>query len=308
MGGSIRYHVQESKYSIPSVRRERQRHGGRLGPAAAAASARLRTLSFERMRPSLCSAVLALIYGPPSPCRPEQKFVDLIAVRPAATASGDIPHPNQMSEGQCSTVTPSIGKSATLAVASDASIPAAAAAIRQSAWWRVIPRSANCRRHVPALMPSAVPSGATRRPLKRRWTTGSSAALTPRQISSIEIAHTHGSVPVRRSAATRPAAARPRRASISTVESSSSRDIYPVRRESRRRCARTHAAGSSSHSCPVSGRAPRALSMSSHRCSSSSPRRMSSAMNALRRRGPTLRSSSPISSSSSAMCNRMGLE
>ena len=82
----------------------------------------------------------------------------------------------------------------------------------------------------------------------------------------------------------------------------------PARRGSARRCWRTHTAGSSSHSCPVSGKAPRAASMSSQRRSSSRPRWMSSVMKALRRRGPARRSISRTRSCSRTMCRRMGLK
>jgi hypothetical protein len=61
--------------------------------------------------------------------------------------------------------------------------------------------------------------------LKRRSTAGSSEGRNPRQISSTEITHTHGSVPVRRSPAILDAAGLPRSASIKTVESSSSRPM-----------------------------------------------------------------------------------
>ena len=81
----------------------------------------------------------------------------------------------------------------------------------------------------------------------------------------------------------------------------------PDRWASPRRCSRTHAAGSSSQSCPVSGMLPRAASISSQRRSSSRPRAMSSETKALRRREPARRSSSATSSSSNMMCIRMGL-
>lgn len=80
----------------------------------------------------------------------------------------------------------------------------------------------------------------------------------------------------------------------------------PDRWRSPRRCCRIHAAGSSSHSCPVSGRLPSAASISSQRRSSSSPRAISSATNALRLLAPARRSSSATSASSNAMCIRMG--
>ena len=78
------------------------------------------------------------------------------------------------------------------------------------------------------------------------------------------------------------------------------------RRPSPRLCRRTHIAGSSSHSCPESDTAPSADSMSSQRRSSSRPRWISSATKALRLRAPARRSSSATSSSSNAMCMRMG--
>ena len=77
-------------------------------------------------------------------------------------------------------------------------------------------------------------------------------------------------------------------------------------RQSPCRCRRTHAPGSSSHSCPVSGRLPSAASISSQRRSSSSPRAISSATNALRLLAPARRSSSATSASSNARCIRMG--
>ena len=81
------------------------------------------------------------------------------------------------------------------------------------------------RRQAPARIPSAAPSGARRSPLKSRLAESSSPGRSPRQISSTEIAHVHGSVPMRRSPATRSAAGRPRSASMSTVVSSRSRAI-----------------------------------------------------------------------------------
>ena len=125
--------------------------------------------------------------------------------------------------GQCWTFSSVIGKSSTLAVASAASMPAAAAAIRQSAWCSVTPLRANARRQAPARMPSAAPRGARRRPLNNRRATASSPGCRPRQISSMEITQAHGCVPVLLREASRAAAALPRSASMSTVESSSSR-------------------------------------------------------------------------------------
>ena len=103
-----------------------------------------------------------------------------------------------------------MGKSSILAVASAAPIPAAAAAIRQSAWCKVTPREANDLRHVPARLPSATPSGASRSPLNSRRACDSSPGSSPRHTSSTETAQAQGSVPVRRSPATRAAAGRPR--------------------------------------------------------------------------------------------------
>ena len=136
---------------------------------------------------------------------------------PASTVDDQAP------TGQCSTDTSRIGKSLMLAVASAAPTSAAAAAIRQSAWCRVIPRCAKSRRHAPALRPCAMPSGATRSPFSRRRAASSSSGCSPRHISSTETAQTHGSTPMRRKRATRTPAGRPRSASINTVESSSKR-------------------------------------------------------------------------------------
>ena len=197
-----------------------------------------------------------------------------------------------------------------LAVARLAPTPAAAAAIRQSAWWRVTPRAANSRRQAPARIPSAAPRGAKRSALKSRRAPSASCGRRPRQISSTDTAQTHGSTPSRRSRATRTAAGRPRKASMSTVESSNSRDIFqpfqPDRRPSPRRCLRTHAAGSSSHSWPWSSSVPSPASISSQRRSSSRARSISLQMNALRRRRPARRSSSLTSVSGNAMCILMG--
>ena len=124
---------------------------------------------------------------------------------------------------QASTRSSLMGKSCTFAVAREAEIPTAAAAMRQSAWCRVVPAAAKSRRQVPARRPSGTPSGANRRPRNSRTAWVSSSGWSPRQISSTEMAHTHGCVPRRRNPATRSAAGRPRRASMSTVESSSSR-------------------------------------------------------------------------------------
>ncbi len=136
--------------------------------------------------------------------------------------------------GQCWSLSSSIGKSAGLPVASAAPTPIAAAAIRQSAWWTVTPWLASERLHVPASSPSATPSGASRRPRKSRRAAGSSCSRIPRQISSTEIAHTHGSSPTRRISRSRWAAGRPRSTSMSTVESSSSRAIVSRHVERRR--------------------------------------------------------------------------
>ena len=119
------------------------------------------------------------------------------------------------------------------AVAIAAPTPLAAAAIRQSAWWSVLPRSANACRQVPARWPSATPSGARRSPRNSRCAIDSSPGRKPRQISSTEMTHTHGSTSKRRKPATRAAAGRPRSASIRTVESSSSRAMVS-------RCAGYH--------------------------------------------------------------------
>lgn len=195
-----------------------------------------------------------------------------------------------------------------LAVARRAPMPTVAAAIRQSAWCRVTPCSAYSRRHVPARMPSAAPRGAWRKPENSLRAAGSSPGRRPRQISSTEMAHTQGSVPVRRSDPRRAPACRPLRASISTVESSSSREIVqPALRASPWRWLLTQAAGSMSHSCPLSDIPPRADSISSHRRSSSRPRLINSAMKALRFPAPARRSNWATSSSSKAMCMRMGL-
>lgn len=72
----------------------------------------------------------------------------------------------------------------------------------------------------------------------------------------------------------------------------------PERIGSLRRCARTHAAGSSSQSCPVSATDPKDPSISSQRRSSSRLRLIRAAMNVLRRLGPALRSRSSTRSSS----------
>ncbi len=80
------------------------------------------------------------------------------------------------------------------------------------------------------------------------------------------------------------------------------RHTQPVRWSSLCRCARTQARGSLSHSWPVSAIVPSEASMSSHLRSSSSPRRISAAMNALRFRGPARRSKSATRSSSRCMC------
>ena len=80
------------------------------------------------------------------------------------------------------------------------------------------------------------------------------------------------------------------------------RHTQPVRWSSLCRCARTQARGSLSHSWPVSAIVPSEASMSSHLRSSSRPRRIRAAMNALRFRGPARRSKSSTRSSSSCMC------
>ncbi len=196
-----------------------------------------------------------------------------------------------------------------LPVARLAPTPNVAAAMRQSAWCRVVPRLANSLRQVPARSPSDTPSGASRRPRKSLRTAGSSSGRIPRQISSTEMAHTQGSTPALRRLANRDAAGLPRSASIRTVESNNKRDTVaqPARRESPRRCCLTHPPGSASQSWLWPESLPSALSMSSHLRSSSRPRRISSATKALRLRGPARRSNSATSSSSNAMCKRMCL-
>ncbi len=208
--------------------------------------------------------------------------------------------------GQCSTISSGMGKSATFAVAKFASIPTAAAAMRQSAWCTVTPFVANWRRQLPARMPSAAPRGASRRPRNNRSATACSIGRKPRQISSMEITHTQGSMPCRLRPAVRREAGRPRSASIRTVESSNKRgNAQPARRASPWRCRCTQSAGSASQSWPDASIPRSAASTSSQRRSSSRPRRTSSPMNALRRRAPARRSSSATNSSSNAMCRRM---
>ena len=160
----------------------------------------------------------------------------------------------------------------------------------------------------PARMPSATPSGARRRPLNSRRACRSSPSRSPRQISSTETTQAQGSVPER------PQAGNALRGSVSTKRVDEHRRIQqhaghrqPERRWSPRRCCRTHAAGSSSQSWPVSGRLPSAAWISSQRRSSSSPRSINAAMKALRRPAPARRSSSATRASSNAVCIRMGL-
>ena len=136
--------------------------------------------------------------------------------------------------GQCRTSSSGSGKSETFAVANAAPTPKADAASRQSAWWRVMPRSANSRRQRPARSASAACSGASRNARTSRRADSSSPDRSPRHISSIEIADTHGSTPTRLNRLTRSAAGRPRRASIRTVESSISRDMLSQTAESHR--------------------------------------------------------------------------
>ena len=133
---------------------------------------------------------------------------------------------------QCRTSSSIIGKSETFAVANAAPTPTADAAIRQSAWWRVMPRSAYSRRHRPARAASAACKGASRSARTRRRAVDSSPGRRPRHISSIEITDTHGSTPTRLSPLTRSAAGRPLSASIRTVESSNSRDMLSRTAES----------------------------------------------------------------------------
>ena len=213
---------------------------------------------------------------------------------------------DQRPEGQCWTSSSGIGKSATFAVANTAPAPTADAAIRQSAWCRVTPIAACSLRQRPARRPSATPKGAVLSACTRRRAAGSSSDRRPRQISSTDIADTQGATPWRLNIRRRSAAGFPLSASINTVESSRSRDMaqaghprQPERIESLRRCARTHPAGSSSQSCPVSVIVPRDSSISSQRRSFSRLCRMRAAMNALRRRGPARRSRSSTRSSSS---------
>jgi len=80
---------------------------------------------------------------------------------------------------------------------------------------------------------------------------------------------------------------------------------HPTRRRSPRRCARTQAAGSSSQSCPRSGIAPRAESMSSRRSACSRAAATASRTKRLRPRFPATSSIRPRSSSSMSMCTRM---
>lgn len=111
------------------------------------------------------------------------------------------------------------------AVANPAPTPTADAAIRQSAWWRVIPRPANSRRQRPARCASAARRGVNRSARTRRRADSSSSDRRPLQISSIEMGETHGSTPTRLNSLIRSAAGRPRSASMSTVESRTNRDM-----------------------------------------------------------------------------------
>ena len=117
-----------------------------------------------------------------------------------------------------------MGKSLTLAVASAAPTPTAAAATKQSAWWRVMPLAAYSRRQRPERWPSTTPSGASRSAATRRRAAASSGGRNPRHISSTDTTDTHGSTPWRRRVRRRSAAARPLSASIKTVVSSNRRD------------------------------------------------------------------------------------
>ena len=151
-----------------------------------------------------------------------------------------------------------------------------------------MPRPANCRRHCPARLPSDGPNGAHRKPRTSRCAMASSPGSSPRQSSSIKMAQVQGSSPWRRRARRRLPAERPRRASI---------EYGRVEQDPRHvsRCDAGRRVGGELHSpdvvipfvALVEGIAPSAASISSHRRSSSSPRRINSAMNALRRLLPS---------------------
>ena len=191
-------------------------------------------------------------------------------------------------------------------MASAAPTPTAADAMRQSAWCSVIPRDANSRRHRPARWPSAAPNGAKRSAPTSRRASGSSSGWRPRQISSTDTADTHGSTPTREGlgGAQRRGGLAERRSGLSSPTAGGTRSARPSR----------VAMPLGAHPCggtvvplvPPSQRSePNDASISSQRCSSSSPRRMSAVMNALRRLGPARgRYQRPISSSS-CMCKRM---
>ena len=204
---------------------------------------------------------------------------------------------------------PAMGKSSTFAVATTAPTPLAEA--RDQTIGLMECHAALGGTHVatfPRRRPSATPSGASRRPRNSRCAIASSPARRPRQISSTEMAQTHGSTP--QAAQTRD----PRGGRSTAKRVDENRGIQqqprhgqPLRRLSPRRCRRTHSAGSLSQSWPVSGNCARAASMSSQRLSSSRPRWISSEMKALLRRAPARWSSSAISASGNAMCILMGL-
>ena len=91
--------------------------------------------------------------------------------------------------------------------------------MRQSACQRVIPREAKSRRQLPAVLATASSTGSTTRPATRASSARCSDGLRPRTISSTLMAVVAGTSPTRLSSPTRSTAGRPRRKSISTVES-----------------------------------------------------------------------------------------
>ncbi len=181
---------------------------------------------------------------PISPVLSDEQVEQVVAaVRAARPASVKLEREAHSPTGQCSRSSPSIEKCLGLPVASRAPIPTAAAAIRQSAWLSVTPSRACSLRQHPARTPSSRPSGAMRIPSRKRNTSGSSRSRVPRSTSSTLMAQIHGNCPTSRKPRIRCAAGLPRKASISTVVSSSSRtlsrhawDRPSVQRSPRQRC------------------------------------------------------------------------
>ena len=233
----------------------------------------------------------------PAPCTPGDPRTR------SQVEAGRLDPPAYSPTGQCSTS--SIGKSFGFPVHSRAPCPAAAAAMRQSACHRVMPREANSRRHVPAARATGSSTGSTTNPAIEsvqgsvlRRPESSDDLLDVDRGRRRHVAHpSETRYPLDRWAATKEVDQH--RRVENSEQGQPARRVSPWRWSGpTRRCRRP---------TRVSSRParPRPRPRARQRRSCSSARSMARRTNALRPRGPVTASSSLTSASSSSMCIRM---